>query len=119
MKNLLIILFAIVTVAAFVPVQKAQATFGNWGDWNICDYVPCNISVSPSPSIEPSDEPSVEPSVEPSIEVSIEPTATPTAAPTSTGDGKGDGRSDGLSSCPDCTKAHVLPAGAPATGRGR
>lgn len=33
-------------------------------------------------------------------------------------DNRSDGRSDGLSSCPECTKAPVLPIAAPLTGRG-
>jgi hypothetical protein len=109
MKKVIIVFLAL-SVLAFLPVQKAVAL--EIPDFNPCDIVPqlCQIT----PTLEPTvtEEPTVTP--DPTDEVT--PTATPTStvAP-STG---GDGRSDGKSSCPDCTKAPVVPKGAPATGRG-
>lgn len=65
-----------------------------------------NIEISPELSIEPSETISVEPSV------TLEPT--PTAGESGHVD-VSDNRSDGLSSCPECTKAPVLPAAPPDT----
>lgn len=66
---------------------------------------------------------SIEPSVivEPSEALELTPTASPSAVPTTQPQqaSGGDGRSDGLSSCPECTKAPAVPAGPPATGRGK
>lgn len=63
--------------------------------------------------------------VTPSPEVTETPIATPEATvtidpvvpPAGHGDGLSDGKSDGRSSCPECTKAPVVPSGPPATGR--
>jgi hypothetical protein len=113
MKKVIIVFLAL-SVLAFLPVQKATAL--EIPDFNPCDIVPqlCQIT----PTLEPTvtEDPTITPSitVDPTDEA-VTPTATPTAPPSNTG---GDGRSDGKSSCPDCTKAPVVPKGAPATGRG-
>lgn len=44
-------------------------------------------------------------------------TVTPTPRPGNVPENPSDGRSDGLSSCPDCTKAPMMPSAAPATGK--
>lgn len=73
------------------------------------------VRAEPTVTVVPSETPiSVEPTITPTIELTPTPTA---GASASIGDGKGDGLSDGLSSCPDCTKAPVMPTGAPKTGR--
>lgn len=73
---------------------------------------PCeelSVDVAPNSPCEGTETPMASDSATPTVE--------PTQAVVFTGNG--DGRSDGLSSCPECTKAPVIPNGAPVAGRGK
>lgn len=83
------------------------------------------ISAGVAIACQPEILPSIVPSIEPSPEISLDPTVpvdepTITLEPTPTAGESGhvdvsDGRSDGLSSCPECTKAPVVPVAPPDT----
>lgn len=98
--SILVILFSIISVGTVVACSIPNVTE--------------TPALSPIPSIDvitPTE-------VTPSVEVTTEPTVAPTAGESaSVNTPTSDGRSDGLSSCPDCTKAPVLPVKPPATGR--
>ena len=78
-------------------------------------YNQCRLQcVTPAPTAVPS----VEPSVSPIPTITETPTATPSPTEVPGNPDVSDNRSDGRSSCPECTKAPVVPNGAPKTGFG-
>jgi len=89
-----------------------------WQDGQECTTEQPCVTVTPSctPTVTPTEE--VTPTATPEATLTPTETPVPTAPPAGHGDGRSDGRSDGLSSCPDCTKAPVIPLAAPDTGRG-
>jgi hypothetical protein len=113
MKKEFILIALLSFTISFIGLVATQPVHATEDEWDICEITDCN------PSIEPTVEPSVEPTVEVTPEVTQEPTVSPTVEVTPVVDvPRSDGRSDGLSSCPECTKAPVVPKAPPATGKG-
>lgn len=117
MKQFLILSIVFLLTVVFVPHAFALDELQEVPDLPVIQVSLPPLSLTPS---EATPTPCVEQDGEFPVEVPCptptptDPTPTPTAPPAD----HGDGLSDGKSSCPDCTKAPVVPAAPPSTGRG-
>jgi len=129
MKRIEAIIITSVVIAVFIFVGWKYLAFTFIGKAGAsetsvaCDAQDCPTATPTcTPSVMPTDEitPTATPGATLTPTQSVTPTPVITGNPGSSdhGDGRSDGRSDGLSSCPDCTKAPVIPLAPPVAGRG-